>query len=295
MITMKKFYIAVMAVFALAATSCEHIDLSEIENEDTTEQVRKTKAFTFTVKGDFENPTFTRAYLATEETGLKDLWVLDYVDGELVQQVHQVPADEDWGKPKLQLEYGSHHVYFVASQGDEPVLDTEDGSIKWSVVRDTYWKDYEVTVVNTSNGNRAVTLDRVITKFTAKIDDELKTGTAKVVITPARWYFGLDYTTGVPCQMKENTAREVAIPAENIGVAGASISMYGISAASEWTTDVKVEAKKADGTVLGAVSIKNAPFVRNRATEYHGNLYGAGGEMNVGVNDGWNTPFSSEW
>ena len=149
-----------MALAVATLTACEK---EIITDEDATvsdgSAIEKTKKFTFTVKGDFSNEwkPVTRGYLSADGKDMTDLWVLDYVDNQLVQQLHQSDNEaEDFGRPTINLAYGSHHVYFVASRGASPVLNTTDGTITWSSVRDTFWKDYEVSVVSTSDRKSVV-------------------------------------------------------------------------------------------------------------------------------------------
>ena len=68
-----------------------------------------------------------------------------------------------------------------------------------------------------------------------------------------------------------------------------------ISAVDEWTTNISVKAKDADGGVLGSVNISGAPFKANRATEYSGNLFGSGGTLDVSVNEAWETALERTW
>ena len=71
-----------------------------------------------------------------------------------MQSIHQTTSDETWGQPQMSLTLGTHHV-FVASRGVSHGDGCGTVAGQRCVCR---WKDYEVTVVNTSNGNRAVTL-----------------------------------------------------------------------------------------------------------------------------------------
>ena len=109
-----------------------------------------TKKFTFTMKGDFGSPSFDddesqnssrrASYLQADGRDMTDVWVLDYVDGVLVQQVHQEDnTAEDFGKPVMQLAYGSHHVYFIASRGTNPTLNTTGGTVTWERPSDTFY------------------------------------------------------------------------------------------------------------------------------------------------------------
>lgn len=293
---MKKILFMMLAGLLVAA--CEKPFHGEVmEESESLETVSKNgaKKFTFTVKGDFGAATFTRGYLSADGKEMTDLWVFDYVDGTCVQTVHQTAEDEAWGKPTLTLGYGSHHVYFVASRGEGATLDADGHTITWTGPRDTFWKDYEVEVVSTSNGNRAVTLDRVATKLLVAVNDEVPQGCASVVVTPARWYYGWDYVNGVAVAAQQ-TERMVTVPESYIGTKGQmSVSIFGLSGADEWVTNVSIEAQDADGGVLGSATITGAPFKANRSTEYSGNLFGSAGGLDVSVSGDWDSPKTGTW
>ena len=293
---MKK--IVLFALCAIAFASCQ----KGVETPEPAEpeewgyiDISKAKKFTFTIKGDFGAAAFTRAYLQADGKEMTDLWVYDYMDGHLVQKLHQTPEDAAWGKPEMTLAYGQHHVYFVASRGTEPSVNETDHIISWGSVRDTFWKDYEVSVVSTSNGNRAVTLDRVVTKLRRTVNDEVPATCAQLSVTPSVWYYGLNYVTGsaVSAQSQEMT---VEIPSSYVGTSGQLMaSFFSVSAPDEWTTNISVKAKTSDGGVLGSVNISGAPFKANRATEYSGNLFGSGGTLDVSVNEAWESPLERTW
>lgn len=291
---MKKVVIMMAAVLMLCG--CEKAVFDEFAEEGAEAAIdAPTKKFTFTVKGDFGAATFTRGYLQADGQSMSDLWVYDFMDGVCVQSVHQTASDSDWGQPQMSLQYGSHHIYFVASRGDEPTVNTTDHTIVWNIPRDTFWKDYEVTVVNTSNGNRAVTLDRVATKLRLTVTDEVPTGCASVTVTPNTWYYGIDYMTGdaISAQKKD---RVVQVPSSYIGTTGQLVvNIFGLSGTNEWTTSVSVQAKNAGGDVIGSATISGAPFERNRATEYSGSLFASGGTLDISVNADWKTSYSGTW
>ncbi len=299
---MKKTIFMLTAAIILAA--CEKVEMPSDEGAEKGEEqteVTGTKNFTFTVKGDFSSPAFsegeqTRAgYLQADGKEMTDLWVFDYVDGACVQTVHQTTEDENWGKPTLMLAYGSHHVYFVASRGESPALDTESNTITWQKPSDTFWKDYEVNVVSTSNGNRAVTLERVATRLRLIVKDEVPAGCASVTVTPDNWYYGWDYVGGVAVA-PQHSERVISVPSSYIGTAGTlALSIYGLSSGKEWATDVSVSAKDVEGNVLGGVTIENAPFKSNRSTEYSGNLFGISGVVDLLLNDSWIDAITGEW
>jgi len=291
---MKK--LIVMALAAAFMCGCEKPVMDDaIEVSVDSGSKVPTKKFTFTVKGDFGAAIFTRGYLSADGQSMTDLWVFDYVDGTCVQTVHQTAEDEAWGRPVLTLGYGSHHVYFVASRGDGATLDDAGHTITWTGPRDTFWKDYEVEVVSTSNGNRAVTLDRVATKLRVTVNDEVPATCKAVTVTPERWYYGYDYVNGVAVASQQ-TKRKVSVPESYIGTSGQmSVSIFGLSGADEWVTNVSIEAQDADGGVLGSATITGAPFKANRSTEYSGNLFGSAGGLDVSVSSDWDSPKTGTW
>lgn len=285
-----------MAMAAALICGCEKPvldDASEVSVEDI--KNLPTKKFTFTVKGDFGAATFTRGYLQADGQAMTDLWVFDYVGGECVQSVHQTSEDADWGTPKMSLAYGSHHVYFVASRGEGPTLDAEGHTITWTGPRDTFWKDYVVEVVSTSNGNRAVTLDRVATKLRVAVNDDVPATCKAVTVTPERWYYGWDYVGGAAI-VSQQTERRVTVPESYVGTSGQlAVTIFGLSGSDEWVTNVAVKALGEGDVVIGSASITGAPFKANRATEYSGNLFGSAGDLDVSVNAAWESAKTGTW
>ena len=281
---------------ALLLASCEKPSLSDFQNAEQSESYDEYgKKFSFTVKGDFSAPTFTRGYLSADGKDMTDLWVFDYVEDECVQMVHQTAADDNWGKPSMVLSYGSHHIYFVASRGEGATLDADSHVIEWELPRDTYWKDYTVDVVSTSNGNRAVTLDRVATKLKVTVNDEVPATCASISFTPSQWYYGWDYVAGTPA-LSRNIERVVTVPASYVGTAGQlTASIFGLSSSSEWTTDVVLSSKDASNQVIGSVTITGAPFISNRSTEYSGNLFGSSNGIDVTLSTDWLSPVVATW
>lgn len=284
---------------AMLLTSCEKslIDDDEVEKNPSI-STTDGKRFTFTVKGDFseEWKSVTRGYLTADGKGMTDVWVLDYMDGVLAQQLHQSDnTAEDFGKPTMTLAYGSHHVYFVASRGTSPALNTDAGTITWSSVRDTFWQDYEVTVVSTSNGNRAVTLDRVVTKLNLAFTDAISADAATINFTPATWYYGLNYKTGEPTAATTSQTNTMQVPDGYAGRTDVSVSYFSISPSTEWSTDVTVNSKDSDGNIIGKGVMEDVPLKRNRATEYSGPLFTAGGEVTLSLNGTWEESETGTW
>lgn len=283
---MKRNWFIIVAALLLAA--CE-------KSADVTDGAQAVRV-RFSVEGDFTNPVFTRASNMTADGAeMTDLWVFDYVDGVLVQQLHQTPTDDTWGAPVMSLAYGSHHVYFVASRGKTPTADTSAGTIEWERVGDTFWTDYAVDVTSTTAQDRTVTLNRVATKLRVTVKDEVPAEAASLVLLPTTWYHGINYTTGaaIASRTEERTA---TIPDSYVGTSGSlSMYIYGMSGATEWTTDFTVSARDADNDIIGTATVTGAPFVRNRATVYSGNLFGAPGSVGIVLSDTWEPDYEGTW
>lgn len=265
-------------------------------NSDDVE-VSESRTITFNVQGDFRLSTqdMTRTLEADGKT-MTDVWVLDYVGGELKQQLHQTSDDADFGTPTMDLSLGTHHIYFIASRGAGASLNTTTHALTFTSVRDTFWKDYEITISGgTSSGNRSVTLDRIATKLKLTFTDAIPEGAATFNVTPSSWYYGVDYTTGEPSAATADGTITVSIPSSEIGVVNESVSIFGFSSATEWTTDVTVDCKTSDSGVLGSAIIAAAPFVRNRVSEYTGPLFTAGGGMTLSLNTEWDESYQGTW
>ena len=291
-----------MACAVAMFTACEKDILSEDEvvknNEGLVENTANAKKFTFTLKGDFSDEwkPVTRGYLQADGKDLTDVWVLDYMDGALVQQLHQSDnTAEDFGQPVLNLAYGSHHVYFIASRGQSPTLDTENHLIKFAKVLDTFYKDYTVDVVSTSNGNRAVTLDRIVTRLRLTFSDVVPNDAATVNFAPHTWYYGYDYIAGMPDDAKTDQTVTLNIPDSEKDKAGLQANLFGFSTATQWSTDIAINSKKSDDTVIGSATIAGAPFKANRISEYAGPLFGASGSLTLSLNTSWDAAYNGVW
>lgn len=292
---MKKNVI-LLAGIAVMLAACEKNQVAD-ELNVTAAGENGQKAIVFNCEGDFTMTTesMTRAAMEADDKAMTDLWVLDYVDGQLVQQVHQASTDEDFGTPTLNLDYGSHHVYFVASRGTAPTLSTEEHTIAWGTTSDTFYKDFHITVTAGTSSAHNVTLERVATKLTITINDAIVEGTAYVEITPQTWYYGLDYLTGEPTAAQTAAPRTINIPSTKAGVTGMTLNIFGLSSATEWTTDVTVTAKNQSDAVIGTANIEDAPFKANRVTNYTGNLFVNAGGFALALSSEWDDDYVGAW
>ena len=279
---MKK--VLIIAALAMVFASC---------GKDVNVEEAGAKKVSFDVQGNWNSPVFTRGSLSADGKEMTDLWLFDYVDGTLVQTVHQVSTDADFGTPAPTLAYGEHRIYFVVSRGASPVI---NGTvISWGSIRDTFWKAMSVTVGGASASSYSVALDRVVTKLKITASDAVPDGTATVVVMPGKWYAGLDYLTGQPADMKDSEEMSASVPASYAGTTGLAVSFFGFSTSTEWTTQLTVSARDEDNDIIGMVNVAAAPFMANRATEFSGSLFSTSGTFTITLNDEWAEPWTGTW
>ena len=280
--TMKKVF--VIAALAMVFASC---------SKDVTIEEVGAKKVTFELEGNWNSPVFTRGSLSADGKEMTDLWLFDYVDGTLVQTLHQVSTDADFGTPAPTLSYGEHRIYFVVSRGASPVI---NGTvISWGSIRDTFWKSMAVSVGGASASAYSVALDMVVTKLKITATDAVPDGTATVVVMPGKWYAGIDYLTGQPANMRDSEEMSVSVPASYAGTTGLAVSFFGFSTSAEWTTPLTVSARDEDNDIIGMVNVAAAPFMANRATEFSGSLFSTSGTFTITLNDEWDAPWTGTW
>lgn len=267
---------------ALLAASCEKVVLSENDGTDA----RKMRNVRVHVNGDFGAPTFTRS-LTADGKEMTDLWIFDYVDDEFVKMIHQTSDDDDFSEPNLLLTYGNHDLYFVASRGVDPEVDNEEHTITWSKVRDTFWQSVAMDVDESTASDIHVTLERVVSKLKMNINDVVPSSLMSITVTPEEWSHGMDYINCEPI-LDDESESTIDVPSSYHGTSGSlSLSVFTISGASEWTTDVSVAAKNSSNETIASVSIFDVPLLANRATVYSGYLFTSGSTFSFSLENAW--------
>ena len=286
---MKKFQLGLAAALMLSMSACTS---EEPQAEKPTGWEQKTITFTF---GDtFQMKAMTRAAITSLD--LTDLWMFDYVGDEMKQTIHQSSSDEGFGVLSASMGYGTHTIYFVASRGTTPTTDTEAKSITWAKPSDTFWANATVTVSPSSASSQAVTLSRVATRLRISVNDEVPAGAAKFVITPAQWYYGIDYTTGNGVAPSSNQPREVNIPSSYIGTSGQlAIAIFGFVPSSEWQTDITAALKASDESTLGSVTLEDVSLHKNITTAYSGGILGTSKAFTLTADDAWGDEEVHTW
>ena len=285
---MKKLSIG-LASALMMLTACTS---EEPQTEKPTGWEQKTVTFTF---GDVVTQhAMTRADVT--ELDLTDLWMFDYVGEELQQTVHQSNTDEGFGAISVSMGYGEHSLYFVASRGTTPATDTDAQTITWVKPSDTFWATATVTVSPSSASSQAVSLSRVATRLRITVNDEVPIGAAKFIITPAQWYYGIDYTDGSGIAPSSNQPREVNIPSSYIGTTGQlAISIFGFVPSSDWQTDITATLTSSDESVLGQVTLEDVTLNKNITTAYSGGILGTAKSFTLTADDTWGEDDVHAW
>lgn len=284
---MKKMMMALAS--ALMMLSCTS---DESQNDQPTGWESKTITFTF---GDvITQHAMTRADVSTLD--LTDLWMFDYIGDELQQTVHQSSTDDGFGSISASMGYGEHTLYFVASRGTTPTSDTDAQTITWVKPSDTFWATATVTVSPSSASSLSVSLSRVATRLRITVNDEVPAGAAKFVITPAQWYYGIDYTTGSGIAPSANQPREVNIPSSYIGTSGQlAIAIFGFVPSADWHTDITAALKASDESTLGLVTLEDVEMKRNITTAYSGGILGTAKSFTLSADDAWGDEDVHTW
>ena len=282
---MKKLMMALAAATMLAA--CTKNDEPEaspsLKITIPSDSIETHATINFCFGGDVAITGMTRATLA--ELNLTDVWVFDYVGGQLQATTHQTASDASFGSPSLTVDYGDHTFYFVASRGDTPTIDGT--TISWAKPSDTFWATLSLTVSPGSSITQAVSLHRVAARLRITVTDEIPTTLASLSVTPSLWYYGLDITTGEATDDRQ-TARTVNVPESYVGTTGQLVaSFFTISPSTQWTTDITLKATSTDNSTLSSISIKDVPMQRNHVTSYGGSILNAGRSVTLASDDEW--------
>ena len=233
----------------------------------------------------------TRATMS--EVNMTDLWLFDYVGGELQQTIHQTATDANFGTPAINASYGDHTIYFVASRGDSPTI---DGSvISWTKPSDTFWASRSITIAPSTSASQTVSLQRVATRLRLTVTDEIPATLSQLCVTPSHWYYGFNYLTGEAVDDRQ-TERTVNVPASYIGTTGQLYAnFFSLSPSTAWQTDITLKAKDGDGGVISQIGIADVPLERNRVTNYSGPLFSASRTSSVTADGEWGDDINGTW
>lgn len=278
-----------MAMAAAAMLlSCEKEEtLTANVNEPKDSLQAKTITFTF---GEIKQQPMTRGTLA--DASITDLWLFDYIGGELKQTVHQSSTDEGFGSVAVTAETGDHSFCFIASRGTGSTVN--GGTITWEKPSDTFWAKTTLAVTPQTATAQSVELQRVATRLRISVTDEVPATLSKLTITADTWHSGINALTGEPTAAAERTST-ISVPSSYIGTTGQlAASIFGICG-DDYTTNVSVTASDANSKAIASVSLVDVPMKRNTTTSYSGPLFTRHPTFSMTVSDSWNTDIVDTW
>lgn len=289
---MKCFRMIFMCVAAAVTAACSDVDDGARVLEEGFGEGREYRIVTFAVDG---GRAATRGSLTADGKQMTDLWVIDYVDGSPDQQLHQVSTDADFGAPRLALTYGSHSIYFIASRGTGPTLSTDAHTITWEKPSDSFYCALSLNVTSATSTSQTVTLSRAVTKLHIAVTDEVPAALAKMTVTPAHWYYGMDYLTGYGTN-DQTLPRPLTIPSSYIGTTGRlNLSIFGFVPSGGFSSDISISATDASEGSVGEATVTGAAFAVNRATSLSGMLFSGGGLMDASLDAEWQDELTDFW
>ena len=280
-------------------TACQKVDLPSAEEigGGNFETSQVTKQFTFHVKGDFSTAydEMTRAAVRIEENntaGITDIWVLDYVNGALVQQVHQGSTQTGitFGSVPMALTYGHHDIKLIASKGTGPVLTST--ALTWGRVKDTFTLDYPVDVVASSNGNRAPELKRAVSGLKVVMTDAVPQDAKWIVLTLGSRSQSLTLPALSALPYSESPVELDC--SGNRGVKNASATIYTLAGDEEWTSTASISVKREDGSVITSFDLPEVVLRKNRITTLTGEVFNRTSGFSVAIDDVWDEPVNVE-
>lgn len=292
---MKKVMMAMAAALMLQACETVYVESGKMDAGLVSESdSMQKKVIVFDVgPGSVSHESMTRADLGS--LGLTDLWLIDFVDGVKKQVIHQSGDDDGFGSLKVSLNYGRHKLAVVASRGSDPQVSEDGSTITWGKPSDTFWVSEDLDVTASTGSAHPLVLRRVATRLKVQLNDEIPANASKMVITPATWYYGLTVADGSGTAAK-NQARPVSIPASYIGTTGQMVcSIFGLSPADEWQTDINLKLVDEDDTELGSATVKGATFSQNVSTVFTGYILKKNLTSQVTANDSWGDDNAGQW
>lgn len=262
---MKKI-ILFFIVLSILFISCSS-DNNILPNEN---QIQKT--ITFNLLGNFN--ISTRADIDEAE----DILILDYLQGQCIQVIHQTKGDNNFGNPSINLSYGSHNLYFLVSKGKDIDLQTDLCIVSWRKVGDTFWATKSIYVDNNTSSSISITLNRVSTLLEIQSTDRIPNNKNYIEVTCQKWSNSFNYIMGKSSSLGVSTIKYELRNTDYL-----DFIMYGISSNTEYISEVSISYYSTEGFVKSQV-FPEVPFMANRVTRITGPVFGQPTSNEYGCN-----------
>lgn len=254
-----------------------------------TEEMAKANAMVSPDDGLYYKQLLTRSGIEADGIAMTDLWIFDYVDGELKQTIHQTTSNPDFGSPTLKLDYGTHIIRFVASRGQAPTLSS--GIIEWTKASDTFIAELTLSVASGMQTEQAVLLERIATRLKLFVSDTFPPNASTLELNASMWYTSLS----VPSLNATNsTAVQYTFDLKSLaGKKGVTFTTFSLCPSlAAWNTNVALIVKDDTGKVMTSINIPNVELKANRTTILSGELFGKNNQMNISLNTRWGEDYA---
>lgn len=279
-------------LLAGAMGSCSKPESVETPNQTTDSSAVDKPAWedTITFRITFGEGDRTRGSL--EDAKVSELWLMDFVNGELQQTIHQQKTDAGFGSISMAVSYGTHALRLIASAGSGAAV--ADSIVTWAKPGDTFFSADTIDIQ--PQGSKSVTLHlkRIATRLRVSISDEIPADFAQLGIA-ATWYYGLNAKSG-EATGEQSTERTISVPASYAGTTGQlTAGFYSLCPVAGYTTDATITARDADGAALRSISLTGVPLQRNRITAYSGEMFQNTRSVGLDVDTDWADALEATW
>ena len=213
--------------------------------------------------------------------------VLDYyrvTDGVVAATQHQTLESQTFGTIADEMEWGTHHLYFVGHK--QTITNFSNGVASFDKVSDTFTHYLQLVVNDDSEATQAVELTRSVAKFELVATDALPEGLAAldIVIT------GANNIVDVETQLaatQSTVQKRIEVPAANIGKRNCTFSAYMFLTDTDSEVDIAITALDSNDDELLYIEFEDVEMSINYITRYKGQLFDMNTSMAVTVNSDW--------
>lgn len=260
-----------LGVMAALFASCEKMSVADT---DTSMESGK-KEITFNLSW---SQQLVRSTLESEN--ITDVYILDYINGELSQSVHKVSSDGDFSSPTLTLDYGVHELRFIATRA---IGEISNGIYTTAKVLPTFTNATTLTIAAGSSKNVSVQLGRNVCNLQIVRTDNIPSNFKTLKVEFDDWYNSCNIYDDFYGSQSAEESRTLDLANNATGGTFYSFCPSG----EEWTTKVTLTAFATDNSMISTVSIPDVTMKINRKTVLTGEFFGRSGGFGLSLNTEW--------
>lgn len=151
---------------------------------------------------------------------------------------------------------------------------------------DSFLYSEELTLSETDERDKSITLNRCVAKFAINHTDEIPTGVSTIEIATNGTGSVLNAKTGLAASTGEQTT-SISIPASAAGSKDNTFAIFVFLDSEEDIIDFTAKAKDANGNIIASHSFEDIPMEINMQTICTGVFFHADQDISVSVNYDW--------